>query len=115
MHLARSIVLCLAVPAACGAADLRPLRFEELAKMRRVGGIAVSPDGRQIVFEDWLPEPLAVATWIEKSLTTSARLADSAWRSSRTAVDMILLLAGTGPRKSNDTKGVRGKPLRRAG
>src|SRR5438132_8470509 len=69
----------------------------------------------RIVFEDWLPEPLAVATWIEKSLTTSARLADSAWRSSRTAVDMILLLAGTGPRKSNDTKGVRRQPRRRAG
>src|SRR5438309_5363130 len=25
----------------------------------------------RILFEDWLPDPLAVATWIEKSLTMS--------------------------------------------
>src|SRR5215831_3153787 len=45
----------------------------------------------RMLFEDWLPEPLAVATWIEKSLITGGRLAESGRFSSRTAVDMRLL------------------------
>src|SRR5215475_399960 len=34
-------------------------------------------DRMRIVLEDCEPEPLAVATWIEKSLITGGRLADS--------------------------------------
>src|SRR5689334_8657337 len=55
----------------------------------------------RMLFEDMLPEPLSVATWIEKSLTTGGRPAGSARFSSRTAVDMLLLVsfvAGHGPR-----------------
>src|SRR5215475_11144878 len=48
-------------------------------------------DRMRIVLEDCEPEPLAVATWIEKSLITGGRLADSECFSSRTAVDMRLL------------------------
>src|SRR5262245_21090114 len=48
----------------------------------------------RIVLEDWLPEPLAVATWIEKSLITGGRREASARFSSRTTVDMLLLTAG---------------------
>ena len=48
----------------------------------------------RMVFEDWLPEPLAVATWIEKSLITGGRREASVCFSSRTAVDMLLLAAG---------------------
>src|SRR5215471_20250027 len=48
-------------------------------------------DRMRIVFDDWDPEPLAVATWIEKSLTTGGRFAASERFSSRTAVDMQLL------------------------
>ena len=51
-------------------------------------------DRIRIVFEDWLPDPLAVATWIEKSLMTGGRREASARFSSRTAVDMLLLAAG---------------------
>ena len=44
----------------------------------------------RMLFEDWLPDPLAVATWIEKSLTTGERLGASARFSSRTSVAMLL-------------------------
>src|SRR5262249_1979144 len=54
----------------------------------------------RMLFEDWLAEPLAVATWIEKSLITGGRLVESGRFSSRTAVDMRLLnssVTGAGP------------------
>src|SRR6476660_9283940 len=45
----------------------------------------------RMLFEDWLPDPFAVATWIEKSLITGVRPGVSGRFSSRTAVDMRLL------------------------
>src|SRR5512135_1092366 len=48
----------------------------------------------RMLLEDCDPEPLAVATWIEKSLMTGGRLAVFALFSSRTAVDMLLLRRG---------------------
>src|SRR5207253_5400363 len=49
-------------------------------------------DRIRMLFEDMLPDPLAVATWIEKSLTTAApACAGSGAFSSRIAVDMCLL------------------------
>ncbi len=44
----------------------------------------------RMLLEDWLPDPLAVATWIEKSLTTGGRFGASARFSSRTSVAMLL-------------------------
>lgn len=52
--------LCLAASAAA-AAD-RPLRFEELAKLGRVGGFSVSPDGRQVAFAVATPDVEANAS-----------------------------------------------------
>ena len=69
----------------------------------------------RMLFDDMLPDPLAVATWIEKSLTTGGRPAGSARFSSRTAVDMLLLKEsvsrGSDPRaamipKQNRAEGV---------
>src|SRR5262249_55482313 len=48
-------------------------------------------DRIRMVLEDWLPDPLAVATWIEKSLMTGDLRAASARCSSRTSVAMSLL------------------------
>src|SRR6185295_13720843 len=45
----------------------------------------------RMLFEDMDPEPFAVATWIEKSLTTGVEGAGADLLSSRTAVDMTLL------------------------
>ncbi len=46
----------------------------------------------RMLFEDMLPDPLAVATWMEKSLTTDRGPEGAAVLSSRTAVDMNLLM-----------------------
>jgi hypothetical protein len=72
----------------------------------------------RMLFEDMLPEPFAVATWIEKSLTTSRGPAETGALSSRTAVDMLLLCPtwrDRGP-KSYQTRHFatrRGRRLRR--
>ena len=73
-----------------------------------------------MVFEDWLPEPLAVATWIEKSLITGGRREASVCFSSRTAVDMLLLAAGhfaaslpRARRGTDDTKRERNSRVRK--
>jgi hypothetical protein len=48
-------------------------------------------DRMRMLFDDWLPEPLAVATWMEKSLTTGGRLASAgAAFSSRTVLTKLL-------------------------
>src|SRR5262245_13544993 len=65
----------------------------------------------RMLFEDWLPEPFAVATWIEKSLITGGRPGVSGRFSSRTAVDMRLLRFRGGRvarRAPDDTKGDTG-------
>ena len=49
-------------------------------------------DRIRMLLEDMLPEPLAVATWIEKSLTTGgADRGRSAALSSRTVLNRVLL------------------------
>jgi hypothetical protein len=54
----------------------------------------------RMVFEDWLPDPLAVATWIEKSLITARPAGGRAESlSSRTRLDMRLLFRGE-PKRS---------------
>src|SRR5512132_490826 len=40
----------------------------------------------RMLFDDWLPDPLAVATWIEKSLTTAGPLVSGGAFSSRTTL-----------------------------
>ena len=47
-------LLTAAAPALSGAE--RPLRFEELAKIRRVGAFSVSPDGREVAFAVSTPD-----------------------------------------------------------
>ncbi len=57
MHLSRIVLLCSFVAAApLAAAAERPLRFEELAKVRRLGAFSVSPDGRQVAFSVSTPD-----------------------------------------------------------
>ncbi len=48
--------------AAAPAAASRPVRFEELAKLQRIGGVAVSPDGRQVAFSVGTPDVQANTT-----------------------------------------------------
>jgi hypothetical protein len=40
----------------------------------------------RMLFEDWLPDPFAVATWIEKSFTTADPLVSGGAFSSRTTL-----------------------------
>jgi len=40
----------------------------------------------RMLFEDWLPDPFAVATWIEKSFTTAGPLVSGGAFSSRTTL-----------------------------
>src|SRR5215470_12589272 len=63
----------------------------------------------RMLFEDMLPDPFAVATWIEKSLTTEGpRGPASVSFSSRMAVDMLLLFpAFSGHGVGNDTSRIR--------
>ncbi|HEY1435680.1 MAG TPA: S9 family peptidase, partial [Thermoanaerobaculia bacterium] len=57
MRLRPLAVACLLAAAPLLAADgQRPLRFEELAKIRRVGGFSVSPDGRAVAFAVATPD-----------------------------------------------------------
>jgi dipeptidyl aminopeptidase/acylaminoacyl peptidase len=53
--------LCLLVtisttPVALGEPGKRPLRFEEMAKLQRLGGFAVSPDGSRIAYAVGTPD-----------------------------------------------------------
>jgi dipeptidyl aminopeptidase/acylaminoacyl peptidase len=57
MHVRHLAVVCaIAASASTLAAAERPLRFEELAKIRRVGAFSVSPDGRQVAFAVATPD-----------------------------------------------------------
>ena len=58
----------------------------------------------RMLFDDMLPEPLAVATWIEKSLTTGRRSVCFVPLSSRSAVDISLLFRSRAIGARNDTK-----------
>jgi dipeptidyl aminopeptidase/acylaminoacyl peptidase len=58
-RVAAALVLA-ALPAA--ARGQRPLRFEELAKVQRLGSFSVSPDGRQIAYEVGTPDVAANTT-----------------------------------------------------
>lgn len=69
MRLSRLIVLCAGVAAApLAAVPERPVRFEELAKIRRLGAFSVSPDGRRVAFALSTPDVEAnksrSAVWI---------------------------------------------------
>jgi dipeptidyl aminopeptidase/acylaminoacyl peptidase len=57
MRFSRLAALCAIAAMAPGvrAAD-RPVRFEELAKIQRIGGFSVSPDGSQIAFAVSTPD-----------------------------------------------------------
>src|SRR6266511_3350370 len=55
----------------------------------------------RMLFEDMLPDPLAVATWIEKSLTTPAPPACSRAFSSRTVLTHGLLFLSSGLSRRN--------------
>jgi dipeptidyl aminopeptidase/acylaminoacyl peptidase len=48
--------------AASGQPARRPLRFEELAKLHRVGGFAVAPDGGRVVYAVGIPDIQANTT-----------------------------------------------------
>jgi dipeptidyl aminopeptidase/acylaminoacyl peptidase len=57
MRIARIFVaLLLLAPGRGRAAGQRPLRFEELAKLQRVGAFSVSPDGREVAFAVSTPD-----------------------------------------------------------
>ncbi len=69
MRLSRLVFLCFWVAAApLAAGPERPVRFEELAKIRRVGSFSVSPDGRRVAFAVATPDVEAnrsrSAVWI---------------------------------------------------
>ena len=69
MRLSRLVFLCSWVAAApLAAAPERPVRFDELAKIRRVGAFSVSPDGRRVAFALSTPDVEAnrsrSAVWI---------------------------------------------------
>jgi dipeptidyl aminopeptidase/acylaminoacyl peptidase len=72
MRLFRVAILCgvAAVASNAGAAE-RPLRFEEMAKLRRLGAFSVSPDGRRVAFAVSTPDVEANASrsaiWIVDS------------------------------------------------
>ena len=67
----------LAIAGAALAAPGRPIRFEELAKIPRVGGVAVSPDGRLVAYTVTTPDVEAntsrSAVWIVPSAGGEAR------------------------------------------
>jgi len=58
MRLARLAMFCVAAlavaPRTAGAQS--PLRFEEAARLQRLGGFSVSPDGRQVAFASATPD-----------------------------------------------------------
>jgi len=52
-----AVAALAALPAA--GQEQRPIRFEELAKIRRIGAFSVSPDGRQIAYTVSIPDVAA--------------------------------------------------------
>ncbi|HTR04290.1 MAG TPA: S9 family peptidase [Thermoanaerobaculia bacterium] len=70
-------LFCLAASGAALAAAPRPLRFEELAKVRRVGAFTVSPDGKLVAFAVATPDVAANtsrgAIWIVSTAGGAAR------------------------------------------
>src|SRR5262245_32838763 len=56
MKLVRLAVLCALVCAPALAASSKPIRFEESAKIRRVGAFTVSPDGRSVAYAVSTPD-----------------------------------------------------------
>src|SRR4051812_7286677 len=69
--------ILLAIASVAVAAPGRPIRFEELAKIPRVGGIAVSPDGRLVAYTVTTPDVEANASrsaiWIVPAAGGDAR------------------------------------------
>jgi len=55
----RFAVISLLVSLPAAAEGQRPIRFEELAKIRRLGSFSVSPDGRQIAYAVSIPDVAA--------------------------------------------------------
>jgi len=76
VHAGAGAVL-LAIAGAASGAPGRPIRFEELAKIPRVGGVAVSPDGRLVAYAVTTPDVAAntsrSAVWIVPSGGGEAR------------------------------------------
>src|SRR5262249_34586266 len=66
----------------------------------------------RMLLDDMLPEPLAVATWIEKSLTTLERLACSRAFSSRTVLTGSLLTVCSKPPAGTADHTKRGRKTR---
>ena len=64
----RLVVISLLASLPAAAEGQRPIRFEELAKIRRLGAFSVSPDGRQIAYTVSTPDVAAnmsySAIWI---------------------------------------------------
>jgi dipeptidyl aminopeptidase/acylaminoacyl peptidase len=56
MKLVRLAVLCALASAPVLAASPKPIRFEESARIRRVGGFSVSPDGRRVAYAVSTPD-----------------------------------------------------------
>ena len=56
MKLVRLVVLCALASAPVLAASPKPIRFEESARIRRVGGFSVSPDGRRVAYAVATPD-----------------------------------------------------------
>ncbi|MET0620578.1 MAG: S9 family peptidase [Thermoanaerobaculia bacterium] len=56
MKLVRLVVLCALASAPVLAASPKPIRFEESARIRRVGGFSVSPDGRRVAYAVSTPD-----------------------------------------------------------
>ena len=78
MRFRRFVLASFALAAASAlAAAERPLRFEELAKVRRIGAFSVSPDGREVAFAVSTPDVDANtsrgAIWIVPSAGGDAR------------------------------------------
>lgn len=53
---AATFVFSVALSAAAAAPEGKPFRFDELARVQRVGGFSVSPDGRSIVYSVGVPD-----------------------------------------------------------
>ena len=56
MKLVRLAVLCALASAPALEASPKPIRFEESARIRRVGGFSVSPDGRRVAYAVSTPD-----------------------------------------------------------
>jgi dipeptidyl aminopeptidase/acylaminoacyl peptidase len=54
--IAATALLAVSVPQGLGAASGRPFRFDELARVRRIGGFSVSPDGQWVVYSLGTPD-----------------------------------------------------------